>query len=77
MPSGTTCVHGEELLGDDGEGTVDGSHPTDLGLARQAAVFARALAPLLPPGSTLLVAAAAPNFGRLEHGQRGWVPCGF
>jgi hypothetical protein len=50
MPSGTTCVHGEGLHGDDGEGTVDGSHPTDLGLARQAAVFARALAPLLPPG---------------------------
>jgi hypothetical protein len=30
---------GKELLGDDGEGTVDSSHPTDLGFTRQAAVF--------------------------------------
>ena len=29
--------------GDDGEGTVDGVHPTDLGMARQAAVVAKAL----------------------------------
>lgn len=29
--------------GDDGEGTVDGVHPTDLGMSRQGAVFARAL----------------------------------
>jgi hypothetical protein len=38
---------GDKLLGDDGEGTVDGSHPTDLGFLRQADVFAAALAPLL------------------------------
>lgn len=29
--------------GDDGEGTVDGVHPTDLGMFRQASVFAKAL----------------------------------
>lgn len=29
--------------GDDGEGTVDGVHPTDLGMSRQAAVFVKAL----------------------------------
>jgi hypothetical protein len=38
---------GDKLLGDDGEGTVDGSHPTDLGFLRQADAFAEALAPLL------------------------------
>jgi lysophospholipase L1-like esterase len=29
-------IKGEELLGDDGEDTVDGTHPTDLGLSRMA-----------------------------------------
>ena len=29
-------VDGDSLLGEDGEGTVDGSHPTDLGFMRQA-----------------------------------------
>ena len=29
--------------GDDGEATVDGIHPTDLGMSRQAAVFVKAL----------------------------------
>jgi lysophospholipase L1-like esterase len=38
---------GEGLIGDDGEGTVDGSHPTDLGFMRQADAFAEALKPLL------------------------------
>ena len=36
------------MLGDDTEGTVDGCHPNDLGMMRQAGVFAKALAPLLP-----------------------------
>jgi hypothetical protein len=36
------------MMGDDTEGTVDGCHPSDLGFMRQAEVFARALAPLLP-----------------------------
>lgn len=34
---------GADLLGDDGEGTVDSSHPTDLGFYRQAQVFERHL----------------------------------
>ena len=37
----------DDLLGHDGEGTIDGSHPTDLGLTRQAAEFERALRPVL------------------------------
>jgi len=40
-------LEGANLLGDDGEGTVDGSHPTDLGFTRQAAEFERALRPVL------------------------------
>ncbi len=40
---------GDKLIGDDGEGTVDGSHPTDLGFLRQADAFAEALAPILSP----------------------------
>jgi hypothetical protein len=39
----------EGMLGDDTEGTVDGCHPNDLGMMRQADVFIKALAPLLPP----------------------------
>lgn len=40
-------VKGENLFGDDGEATVDGSHPTDLGFMRQAAVLEKVLKPLL------------------------------
>jgi hypothetical protein len=40
---------GDRLLGTDGEDTVDGSHPTDLGFQRQAAAFEAALRPLLEP----------------------------
>jgi hypothetical protein len=40
-------IAGEHLYGDDGEGSVDGSHATDLGFMRQADVFAKTLAPLL------------------------------
>ena len=29
-------IPGERLLGDDGEGTVDGVHPTDVGFMRMA-----------------------------------------
>jgi hypothetical protein len=42
LAAGTQDLHylsGEELLGDDGEGTVDSSHPTDLGFMRQADAF--------------------------------------
>jgi len=38
---------GELLLGRDGEDTVDGSHPTDLGFARQAKAFLQVLEPIL------------------------------
>jgi hypothetical protein len=38
---------GEHLLGEDAEGTVDSSHPTDLGFLRQAEAFAKALRPLV------------------------------
>ena len=40
---GLLYLRAEELLGDDGESTIDGSHPTDLGFMRQAAAFARVL----------------------------------
>ncbi|MGB7769901.1 MAG: SGNH/GDSL hydrolase family protein [Verrucomicrobiia bacterium] len=40
-------IPGEHLLGDDGEGSVDASHPTDLGFMRQAEIFAQTLGPLL------------------------------
>jgi hypothetical protein len=40
-------IPGEHLFGDDGEGSVDGSHPTDLGSMRQAGIFAQVLGPLL------------------------------
>jgi hypothetical protein len=40
-------LKGEELLGDDGEATVDGSHPTDLGMMRYADAYEKALEPLL------------------------------
>lgn len=40
-------INGEDLLGDDWEGTVDSSHPTDLGFMRQAEAFQKVLRPLL------------------------------
>lgn len=40
-------VPGANLLGDDGEGTVDSSHPNDLGFMRQADVLAKVLKPIL------------------------------
>jgi len=45
---GLHYLPGEKLLGDDGEGTVDSSHPTDLGFVRQADAFQKVLEPLLP-----------------------------
>ncbi|QDU25621.1 hypothetical protein ETAA8_06910 [Anatilimnocola aggregata] len=38
---------GENQLGADGEDTVDGSHPTDLGFLRMADEFSKVLAPLV------------------------------
>ncbi len=40
-------ITGEELLGDDFEGTVDSSHPTDLGFMRQAEAFMKVMGPVL------------------------------
>lgn len=45
-------IPGDHLFGDDGEGSVDGSHPSDLGFARQAEIFARVLEPLLKSDNT-------------------------
>jgi hypothetical protein len=38
---------GDELLGTDGEGATDGSHPNDLGFLRNAQAYERILRPLL------------------------------
>jgi len=40
-------ISGEDLIGDDGEGTVDSSHPTDLGFVRQSEAFLKVLRPIL------------------------------
>lgn len=40
-------LSGDQLLGDDNEGAVDSSHPTDLGFYRQAKEFERVLRPVL------------------------------
>ncbi len=40
-------LKGANLLGDDGEGTVDSSHPNDLGFMRQADAHAAVLGPIL------------------------------
>jgi len=44
---GIYYLKADDLLGHDGEGTIDGSHPTDLGFTRQAAEFERVLRPIL------------------------------
>jgi len=41
--AGLSYLEGAKQLGDDGEGAVDGSHPTDLGFMRMADVFAPAI----------------------------------
>lgn len=46
---GLIYVTGEEQLGDDVEGTVDSSHPTDLGFLRMADWFERPLRAALAP----------------------------
>jgi hypothetical protein len=50
VASGVKGLHylpGDRLIGDDGEGTVDNSHPTDLGFLRQAEAFRPVLEGLL------------------------------
>jgi hypothetical protein len=44
---GLHYVEGEHLIGDDGEGTVDASHPTDLGMLRTAEALETVLRPLM------------------------------
>ena len=48
---GLHYLPGAVQLGDDGEGTVDGSHPTDLGFLRMADAFAPVLAEALRQAS--------------------------
>lgn len=43
---GLVYVEGEHLPGDDGEATVDSSHPTDLGMIRMADALEPVLRPL-------------------------------
>lgn len=45
--AGLLYVPGRNLLGADGEGTVDGTHPTDLGFSRMAEVIGAAVADAL------------------------------
>ncbi len=45
---GLTLIDGPSQLGEDGEDTVDGSHPTDLGFLRQADRFEKTLREVLP-----------------------------
>lgn len=47
-------LDGEHLLGDDGEGTVDSSHPTDLGFMRMADAFEPVLRKLLQSANVSL-----------------------
>ena len=44
---GLFYLEGGPQLGDDGEATVDGSHPTDLGFMRQADVFTPAISTMI------------------------------
>ena len=44
---GLHYLKADHLLGDDGEATIDGSHPTDLGFLRQAKEFQKALRKIL------------------------------
>ncbi len=41
--TGLRYMEGDAQIGDDGEGTVDGSHPTDLGFVRMADAFEPAI----------------------------------
>lgn len=44
---GLHLLAGADLLGTDGDGTTDGSHPNDLGMMRQAKAVVAALRPIL------------------------------
>ena len=47
---GITDLHflsNRNMLGTDGDGTVDGCHPNDIGMMRQATVFSKSLSTIL------------------------------
>jgi hypothetical protein len=47
---GITGLHflsNRDMLGTDGDGTVDGCHPNDIGMLRQATAFSKSLATIL------------------------------
>ena len=46
--TGLSYIEGDDLLGDDGEAAVDGSHPTDLGMVRMADAVEPFLRKVLP-----------------------------
>lgn len=46
---GIYYLEGDRLLCSDGDGTVDGSHPTDLGFRQQADAFKEVIIPVLMP----------------------------
>ena len=50
--NGLFYLEGEHLLGDDSEGSTDGSHPSDLGFMRQADLFEPVLRKALRWGSS-------------------------
>lgn len=51
--SGLYYIPGDDLLGDDSEGTADSSHPNDLGFMRQADVFEPVLRAALTDANAL------------------------
>jgi len=44
---GLAYLEGESILGDDGEGATDGSHPNDLGMVRYADAYEKAIRALI------------------------------
>jgi len=46
--TGLSYIEGDNLLGDDGEAAVDGSHPTDIGMVRMADAVEPFLRKVLP-----------------------------
>ncbi len=45
--TGLHFLSNRDMLGTDGDGTVDGCHPNDVGMLRQATVFSKSLATIL------------------------------
>ncbi len=66
---GLTYLEGSNLLGHDGEGAVDGSHPTDLGFMRQAKAFEPVLRGVLdqPKPLRVLILGDSISIGYTPH----------